>query len=559
MRKLTTFLILLFVFAHAAPAHAQLNFVERFLQRYRPSPAELPARAGEGSQQALPGLIRTGALQLTVSDVIDLMLDNNLDIGVNRISPRSSHYLIDTLYRPFEPTLRISTTITRDSAPSTTQLAGAASLRQLRGQYSVNFTQTLPTGTDIGASVSLNRNSTNSTFNTLNPSYTGLIRYQFNQHLLRNFGVFNNSRQIRVARNNQKISEFQFERQLIDLVTQAQQLYWDLVFTAEDLKVKQRSMELAQKTLSDNQIQVEIGTLAPIDVVQAETEVAARREQLIISSYTQSQSEDKIKKVITSQGDPGLVLARIAPMESARRPNPSDVLSAEAAIQIALENRPEMKQLDLEIQNRDYDARYAKNQLLPNLDVFGSYIQNGAGGRRLARGGLGGTDLIIVGQNGIGGAFNQLFGGDFTGYSVGFSLEIPLSNKAARAEEARAQSEKRLVQDRRSATAQQIALEVRNALTVVEMNRARIEAAEKTRELTERRLDAEQTKFQLGSSTIRFVLEEQRNVTQAQTNEIAALVNYTKALVDLDRAMGMTLQKKNIEIDKTLNPPVAAR
>ena len=172
---------------------------------------------------------------------------------------------------------------------------------------------------------------------------------------------------------------------------------------------------------------------------------------------------------------------------------------------------------------------------------------------------LGNAPIISVTKGGLGDTFSQLFGWDFTGYSLGFSVQIPLRNRAQQAEYSRALAEKRLTEGRNAATAQQIALEVRNALTAVEMNNARIQTAAKARELAERRLDAEQKKFDLGASTIRFVLEEQRNVTQAQTNEIAALVNYTKALIDYNRAMGMTLKKNNIEIEKTLNQTASAQ
>jgi outer membrane protein TolC len=263
--------------------------------------------------------------------------------------------------------------------------------------------------------------------------------------------------------------------------------------------------------------------------------------------------EDQVKKLISAQGDPGMLLARLNPTQPVRRPASIDVPPVEEAIRIALENRPEMRQLDYELQNRDLEVQYAKNQLLPTVDIFGNYTQNGVGGRETLRAGFG-PDAPIIRQfpGGLGDAFGQLFSYNYTGYTVGFSVQIPLRNRAAQGEHARATTEKRIVENRITATAQQIALEVRNALTQVEMNRARIEAAEKARELTERRLDAEQKKFELGASTIRFVLEEQRNVTQAQTNEIAALVNYTKALVDLDRAMGLALRKNNIEIEKSL-------
>ena len=559
-RIFVALLVMFAFFRTSASARAEINtnFVKEFLNRYRPLKAGLPAAAQ--SSQDVASLIRTGQLPLSVGDLINLIIQNNLDVGVNRLTPLSSRYLIETMYLPFEPTLHLQATVTRNTSPATSQLIGAQSLSTLGGAYSLGFSQALDTGTTLGVDFVMNRNSSNSAFNTFNPSYTGLLRYSFSQHLLKDYGRVNNRRQIRVAQNNQKISETQFERQLIDLVAQAQRGYWDLVFAAEDIKVKQRSMDLAQKTLSDNEIQVRIGTLAPIDVVQAESEVANRRVQYVTSTYTEVQTQDQVKKLITSQGDPGLILAKLIPSQVVPKPQSSDVPPVEQAIKIALENRPEIKQLQLDLQNKKIDLEYTKNQLLPAVDLFAAYNQNGVGGKETIRSGFGPTAPIVARSEGsIFDAFGQLFGYGYTGYSVGLSVQIPLRNRAAQGENARAMTDERIAEQRITSQAQQIALEVRNALTQVDMNRARIEAATKARELSERRLEAEQKKFDLGASTIRFVLEEQRNVAQAQTDELQAIVNYTKALVDTDRAMGMTLKKNNIEIEKTLISGPTAR
>ena len=559
-RIFVALLVMFAFFRTSASARAEINtnFVKEFLNRYRPLKVGSPAAAQ--SSQDVASLIRTGQLPLSVGDLINLIIQNNLDVGVNRLTPLSSRYLIETMYLPFEPTLHLQATVTRNTSPATSQLIGAQSLSTLGGAYSLGFSQALDTGTTLGVDFVMNRNSSNSAFNTFNPSYTGLLRYSFSQHLLKDYGRVNNRRQIRVAQNNQKISETQFERQLIDLVAQAQRAYWDLVFAAEDIKVKQRSMDLAQKTLSDNEIQVRIGTLAPIDVVQAESEVANRRVQYVTSTYTEVQTQDQVKKLITSQGDPGLILAKLIPSQVVPKPQPSDVPPVEQAIKIALENRPEIKQLQLDLQNKKIDLEYTKNQLLPSVDLFAAYNQNGVGGKETIRSGFGPTAPIVAQSEGsIFDAFGQLFGYGYTGYSVGLSVQIPLRNRAAQGENARAMTDERIAEQRITSQAQQIALEVRNALTQVDMNRARIEAATKASELSERRLEAEQKKFDLGASTIRFVLEEQRNVAQAQTDELQAIVNYTKALVDIDRAMGMTLKKNNIEIEKTLISGPTAR
>jgi outer membrane protein TolC len=556
MKKLTSITLCL-VFAlcvNAVPASASQNFVRDFLNRYRPTAGV--ATPAQQREEALTQLIQSGALPLSVTDLINLTLYNNLDINVNRYSPFSSLYAIESLYFPFEPTLTFSGNVIRDTSATTSQTTGALSLSTLRDNFSVGFGQTLQSGTQLAVTAQMNRLSSNSANSTFNPSWTGTLRYSVTQPFLRNFGYLSNTRSIRIAQNNQKISETQFETQVIDIVSAAQKTYWDMVFTAEDIKVKQRSMDLAQKTLTDNQTQVEIGTLAPIDVVQAESEVATRREQLVVSTYTESQIQDQVKKLITNQSDPGLVLARVNPKDTVRNPNPADIMAVQDAIKVALENRPEIRQLKLDLENKKIDTAYTKNQLLPLFNLSASYNQNGVGGTRTERAVFNGP-VTATFPGGLTDAFSQLFGYDFTGYSVGFNLQIPLRNRAARADNLRASNEQQLAESRIGARVQQIALEVRNAITQVEMNRARIETAQKARELSERRLDAEQKKFELGASTIRFVLEEQRNVTQAQTNEIAALVNYTKALVDYDKALGMTLKKNNIEVEKALNPTLA--
>jgi len=434
-------------------------------------------------------------------------------------------------------------------------LNGATSLLQLTHDYQVGIDQTLQTGTIYTVDFDLNRNSSNSAFNLFNPSYNGSITYSFTQHVLRDFGRSANSHQIRVARNDEKISELQFELQMIDLVTQAEMSYWDLKFAEEDVKVKQRSVDLAAKTLHDNQIQVQIGTLAPIDLVQAEAELATRNEDLVTARYTIEQLQDQLKKLISNETDPGLVMARLDLTEPVRQPENEKLLPLDQAIQLALENRAETKQAGYDIENQNINVAYTKNQLLPVLDISGSYTQTGLGGTQTQRStvALGQTPTVVqVIPGGVGDVFSQLFGFRFTGYSAGFTLRIPIGNRAARADYERAVNEQQLSVMRKGATGQKIALEVRNAYTQVQMQAARVAAARTAHDLAVRRLDAEQKKFELGTSTVRFVLEEQRNLAQAETDDIQALVNYTKSLVEYDRAVGATLERNNIEIEKQL-------
>jgi outer membrane protein TolC len=295
--------------------------------------------------------------------------------------------------------------------------------------------------------------------------------------------------------------------------------------------------------------------MARIEVVQAESEVAQREVQMVTTTYTADQTQDRVKRLITSLGDPALVSARLTPIDVPRKPSADDVMAIEDAIKYALESRPEMRQLALQLQNSDIDVQYTKNQLLPNLTVGVSYTQSGVGGVQTIRSGLGGSDIVGVIHGGLTDAFGQLFGYNYTGYAVGFNLSIPLSNKSAQADNARALTQKDSLSARRTQMAQQIALDVRNAQSQVEMNRARIAAADKALELANLQLEAEQKKFQLGTSQLRFVLEEQRTVTDAEETQIQALVNYAKSLVDYDRAVGRTLRKNNVDIEKVAGVP----
>jgi outer membrane protein TolC len=496
---------------------------------------------------------QTNVMPLTLNDVLRMTLENNLNVAVDRLPPDVAQFMIGTYFQPFQPTLRISANGTRGTTPSPSLLSGAPFLFQLTHSYDISMGQTLRTGTSYGVDISLNRLTSNNIFALYNPSWFGQARYGITQHLLQNRGTGVNGHSIRIAQNNHRISESQFEQQMMDLVAQAQNTYWDYVFSIEDVKVKQESVHLAEKTLDENSQKVANGVLAPLDLVQAESQLATMQDGLVVSTYSSRQDEDQLKKTITSQTDPGLIVAKLTPMDTLRRPATGDVVPVGQAIQIALENRPEIRQVRLLMDNAEIDTAYTKNQRLPVLDVNAAYTQTGlAGSPNLpsAVQGLIGTPITGLTAGKMSDALRQVFSGDYNTYSFGFSLQIPLSNKAASSDYDRALRTRRLAQTQIDATAQQIALEVRTALNQVEMNQVHVETAGKSRDLAQKTLDAEQKKYELGVSTLFFVLQDQTNLSIAQTNEVQALVNYTKSLVALDRATGQTLSHNRIEIEK---------
>jgi outer membrane protein len=308
------------------PGAAQGNPFQAFVSRYKP-----PAHVDVVKASLQPAIL-SGTLPLTVHDVITLMLENSLDVRVDRLSPLMSRYAVASTFGRFEPSFHLNAGMNHDISGADSQLDGAASLSRLGLDFTFGYSQVLRTGTNIGIDFRANRDSSNSVFNTFNPSYFSSLTYSVRQPVLGGAGRDTSMHPIRVARIDQKMSEVEFEIRLIDSITMAELRYWDLVLGELDMKVQQRSLELAEKTLAGNQHQLQAGTLAPIELVQAEAQVASRHEQILVASYGQDQLQDQMKRLITRTADPARTLTRIEPIEAIHQPVSSDVLPIEQAI-----------------------------------------------------------------------------------------------------------------------------------------------------------------------------------------------------------------------------------
>ena len=500
----------------------------------------------------LNSLMKDGKMGLTESDAIRLVLENNLDVVADRYDPWLAEYDIERGYSLFDPKFGMTLTAGRTTNPqSNIVTSGVAALRNLNENMNFNFSQLFQTGTRYTIAYTNFRQSSNNIRNLLNPFLSSSLTATVSQPLLKNFGLLPNKRPILIARNNRDISGYVFAQRLIALVNQVQTLYWNMVFAREDIKVKQRSLDLATKTNEDNKRQVEIGTLAPIEVVKSESEIANRKEELIRAQFLLEQYDDQMKKYVSSFSDLSKITVAIDPTDKTLSPSDFKDFDLAQAVSYAIEARPEIKQLKKDLENQEINVKYFRNQLLPSATLDLSYGTNALAGQN--RTFLPDGSFVPGLESGLSDNLATLFSGDFPNYSASITVEIPITNRAAKADYARANFSKYQAEKRLSALEQQIALEVRNAHTELEMNRARIEAASKSRELAERNLDAEQKKFQLGTSTIRFVLEEQRNLAVAQSNEVRALVDFTKAKNNLDRAVGKTLEVQSIRVEDALS------
>jgi outer membrane protein TolC len=464
----------------------------------------------------------------------------------------------------FDPAVTGSLSFERARFPlSNTVQTGTANFSQNTTTGNLSYSQGFSPGTALTVGFQNNRQTTNSLFNTLSPTLNTSFRGQITQHLLQGFGRFINTRLIVQARNNKKITEEGFRNQVIVTVSQIESIYFDLVNAYEDFKVKERSLALANKTLSDNQKQVEIGTLAPLDVVRAQSTVASAEQDLIVSQTNLQLQQLVIKNAITRDlpNDSQVMQLDVIPTDTVQIPDQENLPPVTDLIKLALTNRPDYNQQKINLQNSQIDIKGANNSLLPTVDVFGFYGGTGLAGVQnpSATCGAPGAPLPprcippgTVATSGFTDAFGNLFNSSSPDKGVGININIPLSNRIAQSSQIRSRLAYRQSQLGLKSLENQIAIGVRNDAFTVVQNRARVTAAQKAQVLAQQTLDAEQKKYNLGASTYLNVLQDERDLAQAQSNLVSAMINYAKSKVQLDRDTAQTLDHLNIKIEEAV-------
>ncbi len=500
--------------------------------------------AGQGEAQELP------ALELSLFQAVEMALRHNLQVRIAAFSPDLQEEQITSARARFDPTFRfdLPQTFNRDVSQGTNQLSGADVLTSETISGGFQFSQTLEYGTNWSLAWNTNRNVTNSAFSTFNPRISATTTLQVTQPLLRDFGKEVNRQQILVAQNGYRQSREQFRQQVQQIIFQVYQAYWELVFAQRDLEVKKLSLDLARQQLERNRIQVEIGTLAPIETIQAEQQVASRELQMTQAEVALKDAEDDLKRLINVEAaSPNGWNVRIVPSdEPVVETAPIDV---EAAIAEALEHDPQLLQDRINLDTRELNIRVARNQLLPQVNFTGSIRLSGLGGDRLiTAGGLGSGSLIEVQKGGFRDALRNMISGDFRNWSLGLTVSFPLNNWGARAQHAQAvinqQSALAQIADRE----QQLRVDVMKAARAVETGMQQVRQAQVARELAERQLEAEERKFAVGSTTNFQVLDFQRQLADARSAELRAIINFNNALARLEQAKGTLLESLGVSI-----------
>jgi outer membrane protein TolC len=422
-----------------------------------------------------------------------------------------------------------------------------------------SYSQGFITGTNLSVGFDNTRATTDATFLKFNPMLQSSFRASITQPLLQGFGILPNTRFIRIAKNNREISDVAFRLQVITTVNQIENIYWDLVNAYENVKVQEESIRLAEKTLSDNKKQVEIGTLAPIEVVRAQSVVATNQQSLIVARTNLELQQLLMKNALSrTLVDPTLAEAEVIPTSTMALPEKEPVVPIQDLINDALSHRAELAESKIDLTNRDITNKSAKNALLPALNVSAYYGGSGLGGIQNPRNTCPPgtppdtgfcTPAGTFPPSGYGSTLNQLVDSSAPDKGVALTLNIPIRNRSAQADQVRAQLEYRQAQMRLQQLENQVRIEVRNAQYSVTQNRAAVEAAQAAVALARESLDAEQKKYALGASTTTLVLQTQRDMAQAQSNQVAAMANYQKSRVELDRAIGLTLDHTGILMD----------
>jgi outer membrane protein len=429
-----------------------------------------------------------------------------------------------------------------------------------------SYLQGFPSGTSLSVGFNNSRiASGNQPFTTLSPSLNSSFKFQLTQHLLQGFGFPANTRFIRIAKNNRELSDVAFRLQVIDSIDQTENIYWDLVYAYENARVQNESLAFAQKTLSDTRKQVEIGSLAPIEVVRAQSTVATNQQGVTAAQTNLQLQQLLMKNALTrSLKDPVLATAEVIPTSTMDVPAEESVVPTEDLINEALRHRAELVESRIDLNSRELSNKAVRSALLPTLDVFAYYGGSGLGGsqnpanvcqtptQQFCASSTPDSNLgqfPLAPNTGYTGTLNQLINSTAPDKGVGLSLNIPLRNRAAQAVQIRSELEYRQAQMRLQQIENQVGIEIRNAQYTVQQNRASVDSAKAALELGHQSLDAEQKKYQFGTSTNTLVLQYQSQLATAESTLVNAMVAYEKSRVELDRATGQLLDHAAISID----------
>jgi outer membrane protein TolC len=548
----------------------------------------------------LDSLLRAGNLYLSLANTVALALENNLDLEIQRYGPQiadtnllraqaggfaspvstsvfagpssvtgsgpssglQSFILAGSTqigFAPpsFDPTLTGSGGLAHLTSPQSSSFTtGTNSLIQRQTTSAVGVQQNFETGTLVSLGLTNSSSDTNSNRAQFNPSTNSSLALNVTQHLLQGFGPALNSRQIRIAKNNREVSDLTFKAQVITTVAAITDLYWDLLSYNENVRVQRDALTASERLLADDQRQVDVGTLAPIEVTRAQAEIAAGQQALTVAQTQLFQQETILKNALSKTGvlSPEVATAHVILTDRIHVPDIDPLTPIQDLTSTAIASRPELAQFRILIENQNIAIKGTRSELLPTLDLVGQLSNAGLAGQVNPLVG-GSPTAFFVG--GYGTVLSQIFARNFPTYSIGFNLNIPIHNRAAQADLINGELALRQQQVGIQRLENQVRVEVQNALIGVQQARAQYQSAVKQRILQEQTVDAERKKLLAGVSTSYNVILTERDLVTAESNELAAETTYAKAKVELERATGQTLDSNGISLDEAFKGKVS--
>jgi len=467
---------------------------------------------------------------------------------------------VGTAVASYDPTILGSVGAEHQTTPlANRQIYGVPSLQSNTGQTSVTYSQAFPTGTSFSIEFNNSRQTTNSPFFNLSPVLNSTYRFSFQQQLLAGFGFGPNLRYLTIAKNNKKISDIGFKDQVIATVTQIKNIYWDLVNAYEQAQVNEQSLAFAQQSLDNAKKQLQLQSVPAMDVMRAEAEVSKRDQDLTVARTSLQLQELLIKNALTkSLDDPVLEAVPVIPTDRLESVETTAAQAVQDLIAQALRDRPELAESDVDLASRQISGKAARNALLPSLALVGFYGGSGLAGPLNPI-----YNLPIPNSSGVPtdfpGALENAFNNSSPDYYIGLSLNIPIRNRVAKADQYRSELEYRQAELRREQLRKQIRIEVRNAQYALEQTGARVGAARKARDLAQRTFEIMQKEQRLGAGSTYQTMTAQRDLSVAELDMVTAMTTYEKAKVELDRATGSTLEHNGIQVQDAVNGTIAGQ
>src|SRR5262245_26662447 len=517
----------------AAPARAQQISDARI--------RELIKQAADAARVQTPGTTKAATasdtravVALTLDDAVKFALDRNLDIAVQRLNPEINDLTYASTRSVYHPSLTSVVSTQSTTNPATSTLSGGntvgAPIEASLTNYNAGIAQSIPWGGGT-ASIQLNNNrQTTTSLNVLyNPTYNTNWSGTYTQPLLRNFTTDATRRTLQVTKLNRDVSDVQLRATITNTLSNVRNAYWDYVFAVQSVDGARQSLDLAERLVRDNQTRVEVGTMAPIDVVQAQSQAATARQNLVAAQSTMRTSELVLKRLIVGgTNDPNWGV-RLDPVDRPEfTPQTFDI---EAAVRRALSERTDLEIAKKNIEANDVTLKYLVDQMRPQADVLATYGVVGLGGTQLLKAAGGGVNAAPIGfvPGGYLDALSPLFRNAFPRWTVQLNFSYPLGVSAQEANVARARVQLNQIQAQTKQIELQVATDVTNATLTAQSNTERVQAAQAARELAQKQLEAEQSKFEVGMSTNFNVIQAQRDLATAQNNELQPILTDRKS------------------------------